>query len=253
MYDTLYIGEVRFFNNEKNFGFIRTDDGKSYYFCHDVEWHKKLKAEGVTKSQRKFSVGHEVSFKLKPHAKYKDEFEAYEIRFIRNVIDIHRQEIIDQSQTDSVLQGYLKGMEGGFFIKHKDTYVFVPVKISEWEADLESVYSNRINSLVKFKLVQPSKITSLKAYLIDRKFSDLYKQVVDLYISGGEIDALITCKAEQGLFATAFGGEVIATIPFLRDQRQSQEIRFAAIKSGDIVKAKIFFVSENKHLVLSLV
>jgi ribosomal protein S1 len=201
----VYNGYVSYYNTNKHFGFIECEDGNSYYFFLDAKDLKRKNRElykmGLSILKKKIYTGDEVNFKLKNS---NDKIEAYDMEFVGNY---RRQLLIDEAVEKQTLLGYLKQIEGNFFVKHISTYVFVPLKISVYEIDIDSVYTQRLNQLVKFKLEQKKHIDKLSAILVDRKFSDSWEKVKEAFDTQENIMGYIKRRTNGGMIVDVFGIE----------------------------------------------
>lgn len=245
-----YIGHVTRFDNERHFGFIETENEKSYFFFFDKTEQIQLKKQGLVNKIHKFHSGDEVEFKIRPSQKDAIKFEAFDLKFIKNE---RRENLVTEAiQTDTLL-GYLKLIDNEkFFVKHKSTYVFIPLDISEWETDLDEIYYNRIDKLVNFRLTQTQKLDKLKAVLTDAKFSKEFYEIKSSIDNETTIQATITGKNSQGLFATIFDGLIEGFIPISKNPDNIELLRFEKIKKGSIREVKVKYLFNNKRVSLVL-
>ncbi|MDR1897340.1 MAG: hypothetical protein LBR10_11180 [Prevotellaceae bacterium] len=227
--EQIYNGIISYYNEIKHYGFIESEDGNSYYFFVDIRQLKQKIIELRRQNSNeiikyKFCSGDEVQFKIK---KSNDKIEVYAVEYIRNV---RKQLLINEADKNQILFGYLKQInDDKFFVKHISTYVFVPIKISNYEIDIDEVYTQRLNKLVQFKLTQTKKIEKLSAILVDRKFSDEYKILKKHYQSGIPLLAKITGRNTKGLFATVMDKyKGFITLP--KESTIEDNERFQAIK-----------------------
>jgi len=251
--DTLqtHKGHITRYDNERHFGFIETAENEIYFFFHDKAEVIKQKKEGKIKTVHKHCSGDEVEFKLKRSLKDNEKFEAYDIVFIRNE---RRDNLIKEALINPKLLGYLKLIDNEkLFVKHINTYVFIPVQISEWESDLQTFYFDRIDKLVEFNLTQTEKVDKLAAVLTNRKFVPEYKTIIDLYTKGQSTTAIITGKNQSGYFAVLSINQVDAFIPISKGLNKTETDHFYRFKKGDTVNVKLKFVNTNKKVSLELI
>jgi cold shock CspA family protein len=171
--EQVYYGTVTHFDSNKHYGFIEDETKNSYYFFVDtndiIQKKKELKKQKDHKSVRtKFFNGDEVTFRIRSND---DRIEAYDVEFIRNV---KLEFLVKDAEEKQILYGYLKKNGDKFYVKHIDTCIFIPIKISKDKLDLEAIYTQKINQLVPFSLHMRRKIEKLSAILVDRKHSDNY-------------------------------------------------------------------------------
>lgn len=235
-------GTVSRFYPEKMYGFIETESKISYFFFDDKTIYKTAKERY---SSHHFCSGDEVEFKLK---KYEGEkVIAYDLKFIQNT---KLDKIIEEATELNVLKGYLKKIEKEYFIKHLGTYLFIPIKISDWETDLNIVYEERINKLLTFELHDLNKPFKLYGTLTDRIFNPEYTLINELRDNESTTFTTITGKNNNGFFATLFNGSIKCFIRFLN----SEDEKLSCKDKGDIVEVQVVNVfPENKTVYLKIV
>ena len=244
-----YSGHISRYDKDKGFGFIESKDQESFFFTFDYAAQIKRKRNVEIPRIHKFSSGDEVEFKLKASLKDGKEFIAYDVKFIKN---IRRQKLVDESTSRGILYGYLKKIDQKYFVKHDNTYVLVKVYISDWEIDLEKVYSERIDKLVNFRMLHSHRLDKLSAILTDRKYCKQYTELLDLITLDNTTFAFITGKNTFGLFATLFNGSLQAFIPLSKQMPLEEIEKIQQIGIGDYVDVKIKFLNTNKTVTLSI-
>lgn len=226
---------------EKNYGFIETEEGASYFFFHD--------RTGLTKKEvmslHKFRNGDEVQFKIKEHAKH--GLCCYDVVFVKNS---RTDKIIEEAKELNILKGYLKKVEDKYFVKHVSTYCYIPVLISEWEADLDMIYDDRINNLVTFELQNLEKPYKISAILTDRVFKPEFALLTELKSLNQSTFATITGVTPEGYFCYLLHDTIRSFVGFYT----SEHVQLRKLKKGDIVEVRITRINtETKHVQLSLV
>ncbi|MDR3246368.1 MAG: S1 RNA-binding domain-containing protein [Prevotellaceae bacterium] len=206
----IYHGYVSFFHQNKNFGFIECDDGTSYYFFSDVKElikrSKELRKLKQSKLRVKFFENDEVNFKIRT---LNGKIEVYEVEYLGNT---KKEQIITESEENHILYGYLKQIEDKFFVKHISTYVFIPLKISEFEIDIDSVYTQRLNQLVQFKLEQVKNIDKLSAILVDRKFNANWIEIKEAFDTQETVTGYVKEKIKKGMIVEIKGFDAFLPI-----------------------------------------
>ena len=250
MENKIYTGHISRYDNTRNFGFIEDEDDKSYFFFFDRSEQKRLKKEGLIKNIQKFSLGDEVEFKLNFSENDKNRIHAWDVKFIRN---LQKQRIVDEAISKGILHGYLKQFDNNkFFVKHQNTYVFIPVQISEWETDFNLVYQDRINKLVEFRLSKMQYIDRLEAVLTGRKFCAEHQEILELITLDHSTEACITGKSLNSFFATIFDGRVRALIT-TREWTDNQKEKYSYLKEGVKLNVKINDLFATKKVSLKLI
>jgi len=245
-----YTGHVTRFNNERYFGFVEDETENSYFFFFDKALHKQLQKKGLVDKIHKFCSGDEVQFKLRPSQKDPYKLEAYDVTFIRNE---RREKLIQQATAGYELMGYIKLIDNDtLFIKHISTRVFLPLEISHWVTDLDEIYTDRIDTLVSFKLNQTQKIDNLKAELTNIKFIEEYYQLQSAMINQTILEAIITGKNSKGSFCTILNKQINCFIPKLKDPYYMELLQSNNLTKGNTLNVKVIRINNNKSIALQL-
>lgn len=235
-------GEVTKYFIEKCYGYIEDIEKKSYYFFVD---NGNLSYKEI-KNSHKFRSGDEVEFKVKLDSKSRQV--AYDLTFIKN---LKRNEVIEEAKELNLLKGYLKKVEGLFYVKHLNTYLTIPINISNWETDIDLIYEARINQVVTFELVNIDKPFKMSAVLTDRIFKQELTIINEFKNLGTTTYATITGHNEKGYFTTLLDGTVKAFISY---QVQDNHFEKITLVKGDLVEVKVNYVSpENEQVKLTVV
>ena len=220
----IYIGHITRFDSKRHFGFVETENENSYFFFFDKTEQIQLKKQGVVNKIHKFCSGDEVEFKIRPSQKDINKVEGFDLKFIKNE---RREKLIEEANQSESLLGYIKLIDSDkLFIKHISTYVFIPLDISDWETDLDEIYTNRVDELVNFKLTQTQKIDKLKAVLTDVKYSNDYYELKSAIDNETTLSATITGKNSQGLFATIKNGRIEGFISVPKNPDNIELLKF---------------------------
>lgn len=212
---TIYRGIVTYYSTERHFGFLDTENEESIFFFVDTRKARELRKEKNQYVRTNFIRGDEVTFKLKHSDRSEYGFEAYDLDYIKND---KVEQLYNQLEVNKEFPGYLKKIGDEYFVKDKLTYLFIPVKTSVWEADVEQVYESRINRPVIYTITaKPAKPEKLKAVLCDRIYSDVLYQLKDYKEKSIRSAAMITGKNKDGYFATMLDGKVNTFIPFNKE------------------------------------
>lgn len=242
-YTQTFKGFISRFDVEKSYGYIETPSHGSFFFFIDTTIYRNKKE---LNEAHKFRAGDEVEFKVK---KYTDGAnKAYDLKFIQNT---RRDKIINEATEFNTLKGYLKKVENKYFVKHLETYIFIPLAISEWETDLDLIYDDRINTLVLFELHNLKKPTQIFATLKDRVLKPEFRLLTEIKEANATTMASVTGKNEFGLFATIFNSTMKA---FIRLVDAGEILEYSDSKKGDVVEVKVSSLSpESKIVILKIV
>lgn len=246
----IYNGHITRYDSERHFGFVETENENSYFFFYEKTEQIQLKKQGLINKIHKFCSGDEVEFKIRPSKKETNKIEAFDLRFIKNK---RREKLIEEANQSDYLLGYIKLIDNDkLFIKHISTYVFIPLDISDWETDLDEIYTNRVDKLVNFKLTQIQKTDKLKAVLTDVKFSNDYYELKSAIDKETILSATITGKNSQGLFATIQNGQIEGFIPISKSPENIELLKFEKIKKGSNTNVRVKHIFNNKRVSLAL-
>lgn len=217
----VHIGHVVRFLKDRGFGFIESDDGEIYFFFRNKDELKKKKKAGLIPYIHNFISGDRVSFNLRSSQRDEGKIEAFDVTFITNE---RRAILINNFQENGFLEGYIKIFDSEtIFVKDKSTYVYVPIVISAWEENLDEVYQQRENTLVRFKLNQVVRPDKLTATLFDAKFVDEYYELKSHFDNQTPVQATITGKNKNGYYVALFNAKVKGFVRRPLDRKDSNE------------------------------
>jgi hypothetical protein len=213
-----YKGIITYYSNEKTFGFIDTEIKEGIFFYNDTSYLKGVSRKELRGIRYEFQTGDEVYFRIRNSSKEFSKYEAYDLQFIKNEKNETLFKLIDEKKE---LPGFLKKIGNDFYVKDKETYLFIRIKISIWETALDKIYESRINELVYYSVLKRNeKVHKMNAYLIDRLFSESYYILQTYKESGLKTDAIITGKNKDGFFITLLDNSVNA---FLKVKEMKDE------------------------------
>ena len=227
-----FIGHVIRLNPQQNFGFIESENFEEFYFYIDTKKNKSNDEHELQKKQHKFCLGDEVQFKLRKSLINQSELEAYDLKFIKN----RRIELLlEEAKNNKILKGYLKLIgDDNFYVKHIPSYIFIKLKISKSETDIQDNYYNKTNSLVEFELTQFEKTDKLSAVLINRKFKEIDKPILNIIESKEVITATITGRNLKGYYVTILDNTIKSFIYLKKDTMDLTDF-----KKGEKIKVII--------------
>ena len=243
--ETIYKGIVTYFSIERHFGFIDSELQEDIFFFIDTMQIRKMKKEGLALPRKVFFNGDEVYFKVRNSTKGSSGLEAFDLRYIQNEkID----EMLSLIREEKPLTGYIKKLDDGYYVKDKQTYLFIPIEISDWETGNEYVYEHRINELVNYRVERiPKHQKNIKAILPDRIFSSTYHQLLALKENRELITVRITGKRKGGYFG-AFLNNTVDCFIIVKEEQDKP----GALKTGDIVACRIKYINLSKVVQMEL-
>ncbi len=247
----IHIGHVVRFFKERDYGFIEDDNGVSYFFFRNKDELKKKKQAGLIPFIHCFSVGDRVSYKLRVSQRKEDDIEAYDVEFITNE---NKQLLVSEFLNNSILEGYIKIMAGGnFFVRHEMTQLDIPISISVWEENIDEVYPDRENQLVRFILNQVGRFDKLTAKLKDAQLIPEYYELMSHFSNQTTLQALITKKNKFGFHTSLCKGKINGFINISPKLVSVDLDKINQIHVGDIVDVLIKYPLSEKNRRVSLV
>lgn len=228
-------GKVSFVMHEKEYvtieytagGKKRTINGKV-----DEAAQLKLKEEKLIKKSHHFREGDEVYFTLSLSARG-DKMVAEQIVYrFNNALG----NLINRSQTDNKFTGYLKLVDGRYFVKETGSYLFFPLPLSPWE---KPPSERTLNEPVQFRLENTENPEKVTASLFKHQFIPEYQKAEQWYAEKKVIDATIHKVTPHSLYVNVIGEKIQGKMP-VPGSKEQLPLQY---KAGDPVKIRITFLS----------
>ena len=191
----VFKGKISFINYEKHFAtidYLHNNKAKSVNF--------KTNAPGSNKKAHQYKLHDSVSFQLKLSDRG-DKMTAYNVKFGHNEpADL----LLQKTEKENRFAGYLKVVDGKFFVKEIDSYILFPVQLSRWEKEpVESA----ANVAISFKLVNIDKPNALAAELFSHNYIPEYKKALQHFNNKIDIDAVVHKISPHGVYLDLFGDD----------------------------------------------
>jgi len=234
MDEIVYKGKISFINYDKQYATIdyKADDKKkSVSFKTNAE-----DASGKTnKKPHHYRVGDEVNFTVALTARG-DKLTAYNVKFLYNTaLEI----LINKTAVENKFLGFLKYADGQFFVKELDSYIFFPLKLSQWEKRPDEQLSNEA---VDFSLVNLDKPNSIVAELYRKDYIPEYRTAMQYFKKKTVIEAAVFKVTPFAAYVHVVGNEVDAKIPLSPDPEKE-------VKPGYQINIIITHLSDTKIVV----
>jgi hypothetical protein len=230
MEEQLYKGKISFINYEKQFAtieYVQNNKSKSVN-CKTTE-------AGSGKKPHQYRLGDGVSFQLKLSDRG-DKMTAYNIKFTHNeTISL----LIQKAAIENRFAGYLKIVEGKFFVKEIDSYILFPIQLSKWERE---PVETAANEAIAFKLLNLEKPNSIVAELFSHNYFPEYKKALQHFNNKIEIEAIVYKLAPHAVYLNLFGDKMQAKLSITDIERD-------VIKEGDIIPVIITHLTPNRVVV----
>ncbi len=187
MDESILRGTISFVNHDKQYATIEYEHNgkkKSVNCKTDQSEQVKQDSKKGTKKSHKFRIGDEVNFQVKRSDKG-DKMIAYNVKFLYNQ---ELEKLINRAVIENRFSGYLKVVDDELFVKEWDSYIFFPLKLSNWEnPPAESAF----NEAISFKLLNLDKPQAIAAELFSHDFFPEYRKALELFNSKTPIEGTV--------------------------------------------------------------
>lgn len=232
MEETVFKGVITYINFEKNFA--------------TIEYHKGAKLKSVNcktgqESGRKtshFRVGDTVSFRLKLSDRG-DKQTAYQVKFLHNTrLDL----LVQKAAIENRFAGYLKKLDGRYYVKEADSYIFFPLQLSPWE---KPPVETAENELISFRLLHTDHPNSMVAELFSHNFSAAYKKALQHYKNEISTEAVVSRVSPHAVYLDLFDGGMQAKLSLSKTSQPPPA-------PGDTLQVMISYLAPDKLVVKPL-
>ena len=192
------------------------------------------------KHYTELNIGDKVTFKLFSE---EDLHEATEINFVGNAsLDSLRIDF----ENEKKLFGYLRKINGEFYVKDLYYSVFIKLIIAKYELKIEEVYEKNINKVIPYKIVSFNKKNKIRAVNLERVLNDDSKYLMP----GFEADGFVVDKIKHG-FSVKIFDNLIGFLPLKLANRYGKNvyvgdnIRISCVSTGIEFHGIVFDLTEN--------
>ena len=162
-----------------------------------------------------------------------DKMTAYNVKFLFNTA---LELLINKTAVENKFLGFLKYAEGEFFVKELDSYIFFPLKLSQWEKQPDEQLSNEA---IEFKLVNLDKPNKITAELYRKDYIPEYRTAMQLFRNKTIIEAAVFKVTPFAAYVHIVGNMVDAKIPLSADVEKE-------VKPGYQINVVITHLSDTK-------
>lgn len=228
--EQIHRGKISFINYDKQFATID--------YQHNAK-HKsvnfKTNTPGSGKKSHQFKLNDSVSFQLRLSDRG-DKLAAFNIKFLFNeAINL----LIQKSAIENRFAGYLKIVDGKFFVKEIDSYILFPIQLSKWEKEPVETADN---IAISFKLINIDKPKSIAAELFSHNYIAEYKKALQHFDKKIDIDAVVNRISEHAVYLDLFGSKMQAKLSINEEER-------GIVKIGDMIPVNIVHLTSNRVVV----
>lgn len=239
MDETVLRGTISFVNHDKQYATIDYEhNGKKKSVNCKTDQADQIKQDGKkgTKKPHKFRIGDEVNFQVR-RADKGDKMIAYNVKFLYNQ---ELEKLISRAALENRFSGYLKVVDDELFVKEWDSYIFFPLKLSNWEnPPAESAF----NEAITFKLLNLDKPNAIAAELFSHDFIPEYRKAMELFNTKKPVEAIVTKVSPFAIYLDLFGNNKIQA------KIQLPAEGLGEIRAGDKIKVVITYLSSSRIVV----
>jgi len=233
MEEELYKGKISFINYEKQFAtieYLQNNKSKAVN-CKTTE-------AGSGKKPHQYRLGDGVSFQLKLSDRG-DKMTAYNVKFTHNeTISL----LVQKAAIENRFSGYLKIVDGRFFVKEIDSYILFPIQLSKWERE---PVETAANEAIAFKLLNVEKPNSIVAELFSHNYFPEYKKALQHFNNKIEIEAIVYKLSPHAVYLNLFGDKMQAKLSITG-------LEIDTVKEGDTIQVVITHLTPNRIVVKRL-
>ena len=161
---------------------------------------------------------------------------ACNVKFTHNTdIDL----LIQKAAIENRFSGYLKIVDGKYFVKEWNSYILFPLQLSPWEVPpVESA----ANEAISFKLLNLDKPNAIVAELFSHNYIPEYRKALQHFNNKIDIDATVYKISPHGVYLNLFEDKIQAKLVLAPAEKE-------LVKEGDIIPVIITHFSPNRVVV----
>ncbi len=225
-----YKGKISFINYEKRFATIEYTDKNKHKSINC-----KIDKNDPDQKLYQYRLHDTVSFALRLSDRG-DKMAAYDVKFLYNeFVDL----MIQKAAIENRFAGYLKVVDGKFFVKEVKNYILFPVQLSRWEKE---PVETAVNVTISFKLLHLDKPRSVAAELFSHSFIPEYKKAQQHFKHNMPIEAVVYKVSPHAVYLDLFGDRLQAKLVLTPEEKET-------IKPGDTIPVLVTHLTANRIVV----
>lgn len=237
------LGKIAFINHEKKYAMIEYEqNGKKKTIKGNIDdkVQKEQKEKKLIRKTHHFVMGDVVSFNIKLTERG-DKMLATNLEFLYNTaLDV----LINKASLNNKFTGYLKEVDGKYFVKEIDSYLFFPVAISPWQLLPQD---EELNEPVTFGLENLEKKDKITASLSDNTYIPEFNKAIRLFKNKTPVIAEVYKVTAHGIYINVVEDKIKAKISL--DKKSAFQDQLNQIKTGDRLAVLITHMSKSKIVV----
>ncbi|MEO7523210.1 MAG: hypothetical protein ABIT58_03910 [Ferruginibacter sp.] len=241
MSDKYISGKISFIHHDKDRAVIEYEEnGKRHTIQADIaeKAQSKLIDQKLIKKTHRFLIGDNVKFLIKKTGGNGRILYADNILYQYNTL---LEILINKAAIENKFLGYIKITDHEYFIKEIDTYLFFPLKISEYEIPPTE---KEIEKPVTFKLEDISKPDKVSASLYNHHYIPEFLTAVQHFKKQEPIEATVSNITKFAIHLDLVSNKIKARLNL--DEEMQKEIEKHSIKIGSTMTVKIKHISTSK-------
>jgi hypothetical protein len=239
-------GIVSFVHHEKEYVTIEyTVNGRKKTINGKVDeaTQLQLKAEKLIKKIHRFHEGDEVQFTIARSDRGDKNIAEQIVYRFNNALS----NLINRATVDNQFVGYLKLVDGNYFVKETGTYLFFPLIVSPWEVvPAESL----LNEPVFFKLENTGNPEKLTATLLKPRYIPEFMKAKKYQADKTVIEATVAKVTPHSIHVNVIGDKITGKISL--EKAGTGQPGMMLPKADDKIKVVITHLSSTR-IVLSRV
>ena len=227
------IGYISHINNVAHYGFIDSPElDLDHIFFHTTN---------CKKSYNHIYKGDKVSFEFNPVID--QEKGAKEVSFLQNAsLDGLKSDF----ESGNSLKGFLKKIDDKYYVKDKDTYIFICLVIAKYEINIQEVYEDNLNKPIDYKICTFTLNNSIWAININRQILPECKLLVEGNKFEGQVVGTVKGGYQIKIFDTILGflpkSLAIKSKPILDN---GEMVNVTCIKASRSLENVVFDLTKN--------
>ena len=161
---------------------------------------------------------------------------AFNVKFTHNeTISL----LVQKAAIENRFAGYLKIVDGKFFVKEIESYILFPIQLSKWERE---PVETAANEAIAFKFLNLEKPNSIVAELFSHNYFPEYKKAIQHFNNKIEIEAIVYKLSPHAVYLNLFGDKMQAKLSIT-------DLEIDTLKEGDTIRVVITHLTPNRIVV----
>jgi ribosomal protein S1 len=144
------------------------------------------------------------------------------------------------------LKGFLKKIDDKYYVKDRDTYIFIRLIIASYEINLKEVYEDNLNELIDYRIFTFTSKNKIRAINLNRQFLPDCKLLVEGNKTEGQV-----VSAVKGGYQIRIYDNILGFLPnslAIKSKiilNEGEMVNVTCIKAGNDLDDVVFDLTEN--------